>query len=277
MLRDVHADLAGLLPEIDKDKQRIAACLAQKSIDVLTVETGALRIHQVVELSLADGFLALGKVHYLPVLLLEGLLGIGQLAAMIESAADGIHTPIVENSGAAVLARESLFVHATLAKLLPCIEHERVLLQPCAHHQSGDSAAGITGKEIRGQTLFVVVLEEVEHVLADVVGGLPFVGDGRCRTVAANHVAQTVVHAHLVVEQVEAHAQIVAVLVRIIDLADELYVGIAELHLVGGPCPEGGGHHLGHVAAEGIHALLCPEEQYVGHLVPSVGNGIVVL
>ena len=114
-------------------------------------------------------------------------------------------------------------------------------------------------------------------MLADVVGGLPFVGDGRCRTVAANHVAQTVVHTHLVVEQVEARAQIVAVLVRIIDLANELDVGIAELHLVGGPCPEGGGHHLGHVAAEGIHALLCPEEQDVGHLVPSVGNGIVVL
>ena len=195
---------------------------------------------------------------------------------MIESAADGIYTPIVENGGTPINTRESLFIHATFTILLSGIDHQRILMKPGADHHAGYSVAGITGKEVAGQSLLVVVLQEVEHVRADIVGGLPFVGDGSSRPTAADHIAHTVVHAHLVVEQVESGMEIATVLLRIIDLADKLNLRIAELHLIRGPRPEGSGHHLGHVATECIHALLGPEEQNVGHLIPSVGYGVEV-
>ena len=243
---------------------------------MLTIETGTLRIHQVVELAFADGPLALGEVHDLPILLFQLLLGCREFAALIESAADGVNRPVVEDGSAAVNAREALLVHAALAELLSSVDHQRILMEPGADHHAGYSATGITGKEVTGQSLLVVVLQEVEHVRTDIVGSLPFVGDGSSRPTATDHIAHTIVHAHLVVEQVESGMEIATVLLRIIDLADKLNLRIAELHLIRGPRPEGSGHHLGHVATECIHALLGPEEQDVGHLIPSVGYGVEV-
>ena len=150
-------------------------------------------------------------------------------------------------------------------------------MEPSADHHSRYSLTGITCKEITGHSLLVVVLQEVEHMLADIIRGLPFIGNRRSRTMATYYITQTVVHAHLVVEQVETGTEIVAVLLWIIDLSDKLNLRISELHLIGSPCPKGRRHHFGHVATEGIHTLLCPEEQDVGHLVPSIGNGVEML
>ena len=48
---------------------------------------------------------------------------------------------------------------------------------------------------------------------------------------------------------------IVAVFGWVIHLADEYHFGIAETYGVGGPLPEGGWYHLGHIATESVDAL----------------------
>ena len=54
-----------------------------------------------------------------------------------------------------------------------------------------------------GQPLLVMVFQEIEHVCADVVGGLPLSRDGCRRLSATNDIAQAIIHAHFVVEIVE--------------------------------------------------------------------------
>ena len=51
---------------------------------------------------------------------------------------------------------------------------------------------------------------------------------------------------------------------------------VLALHHLGGVRPELGRHHLGHVATESVDALLGPELQDVGHLLPRVGHGVEV-
>ena len=67
-----------------------------------------------------------------------------------------------------------------------------------------------------------------------------------------------------------------AVLTGIVDLANELDVGIGRLDLMGGIGPELGRHHLGHVATEGVDMLGGPEEQDVEHLLPRAWHGVEV-
>ena len=92
----------------------------------------------------------------------------------------------------------------------------------------------------------------------------------------ANHAAHRIVHAHLIIQVVESGTQVVAILAGVIHLADKHALGIAVLHLIRGPMPEGSRHHLGHVATESVNALSRPEEQYLSHLIPCVGDRIKV-
>ena len=141
---------------------------------------------------------------------------------------------------------------------------------------SRQSTPSVTSKEVAGYALFVVILEEIEHVVTYIVSGLPLLGNVGGRATIADDVAHAVIHANLVVKIVKTCGNIVAVLCRIIDFSDECLVGVKELHLVCGPCPEGSRHHLRHVAAESINTLGSPEEQNIGHLVPSIRNRIEV-
>ena len=121
-----------------------------------------------------------------------------------------------------------------------------------------------------------MVFKEVQHVTLDVVRSLPCSCYGGSRCQAAYHAAHGVVHAHLVVKVVKARTDVVAVFGWVIHLTDEDDVGMQVLHLVRSPCPESRRYHLGHVAPESVNALLSPEEQDVGHLVPCVGDGVEV-
>ena len=85
-----------------------------------------------------------------------------------------------------------------------------------------------------------------------------------------------VVHAHLIVQVVKATGQIVTIFTGVIYLANEEQTREFLLDLGGGVGPELGWHHLGHVTAEGVDALSCPEEQDVGHLLPRGGHGVKV-
>ena len=115
-----------------------------------------------------------------------------------------------------------------------------------------------------------MILEEIKHVIPNVIRLLPGRCNGLYGLIATNHLAHGVIHTYLVIEVVEACTQIVAILCRIIDLANEDHVRISKLHLVGSPVPEFSRHHLSHIAAEAVDALPCPEEQYVGHFAPRV-------
>ena len=114
-------------------------------------------------------------------------------------------------------------------------------------------------------------------MVVDVVRALPLSCDGSCRCLAAGDGAEGVVEPHFVVEVVETAAvDVVAIFVGIIYFGNKLNLRILLLHLGNGVCPELAGHHLGHVAAEGIHALARPEEEDVGHLRPRVGGRVEV-
>ena len=189
----------------------------------------------------------------------------------------GRRAPVVEYRGSAVSAAESLLVHTLLAKLLSTIEHERILLEEEAHGCRRNRLHGTAAEEIAGDALLIMILKEIEHVLADIIHHLPLMGDAGCRTLAANHTTQTIVHAHLVVEIIEACLHVVAILVRIIHLADNHDVRILRLQNLCGVGPECSRHHLCHVAAEAIHTLTCPEEQNIGHLAPGAWHRLVMI
>ena len=116
-----------------------------------------------------------------------------------------------------------------------------------------------------------MVLKEVQDVLANVVGSLPLPCNITCRTMPARHIAQAIVHAYLVVKIIEACCKIRSVLVRVVHFANENDVGILRFYLFGGILPKLMGHHLCHIAAETINSFSRPEQQHVGHLVPSIG------
>ena len=236
-----------------------------------------ISIHQVVEISLAEGFFLIYKFQYLLVFLLQLLFFIGKFSALVIAMTYGVNTPIVEDRGASVPAAESLFVHTSFSILLPCIEHEWVGEHQGIGNQRGHSFACIACEEGACYALLVVILQKIQHVVVYVIRGLPFVCYGCCGSFSANHIANAVVHAHLVVKPVEPCSDVVAIFRRIINLTDELHLWIHELHLVGSPRPEGCGHHLRHVATERINTFLCPEQEYGGHLVPCVWNRVEMI
>ena len=132
----------------------------------------------------------------------------------------GLRTPVVEYRSTAISAAESFLVHTLLAKLLSAVEHERILLEEEAHGCCRNRLHGAAAEEVAGYALLIMVLQEVEHVIADVIHHLPLVSDTGCRTLTTNHTAKTIIHAHLIVEIIESRLHIVAILVRIIHLTD---------------------------------------------------------
>ena len=114
-------------------------------------------------------------------------------------------------------------------------------------------------------------------MLAYVVHRLPLLGNALRSPVLAGHAAQVVVHADFVVEVIEARSDISAIALGVIYLRNEEHVGVLLLDLCNRPCPECLRHHLRHIATEAINAFACPEEQYMQHLMPSVGNRVELL
>ena len=232
----------------------------------------AVDIHQIERHAGQNSLFGDSDVQHLIIYILQRLLFLGQLTG--SRTHQGIHAPIVEDGGATVVATEAFLVHTLFAILLTCIDHHRILLKEGRDHESGHALTATSGKERAGDALLVVILEEVEHVVADIIGLLPGSRNGMSGLAAANHLAHRVVHTHLIVEVIETGIQIITVLSRIIHLANENLIGIDVLHLICSPLPEGGRYHLGHIATEAIDTLLGPEQQDIRHLAPSVGDRI---
>ena len=89
------------------------------------------------------------------------------------TSAQGVEAPIVEDGRATVASAKALLVHATLAKLLAEVDHHRTRADGSGDDHRGDTRLGAASEEVGGDALLVVVLEEGEHVRADVVDGLP--------------------------------------------------------------------------------------------------------
>ena len=271
MSRNIHRQRHRQRVEVCHHEQHLSTRFTQE--DVLALQV-TVHVHQVKEDTLLHGLLLTSYLQRLLVNIKQLFLVILQL--FVSSTTERVDAPIVEDGGATVPSAESLLIHTTLAIFLASVEHEGVLLHQHRGHHGRHALSGITSKEVAGYALFVVVLQEVEHVLTDVVRLLPGCRDGVRRLMATHHSAHGVVHAHLIIEIVKACTNVVAVFGRIIHLADEDDIRIAILHLVGSPMPEGGRHHLGHITAETVNSLLRPEQEDFRHLIPSVGNRIEV-
>ena len=66
-----------------------------------------------------------------------------------------------------------------------------------------------------------------------------------------------------------ARKQIIAVLIRIIDLCDEDYRELL-LYSWNSPIPELNGNHLCHIATEAINSFSRPEQQDIQHFTPGI-------
>ena len=158
-------------------------------------------VHEVEEDATVDSRLAACYLEYLLVDVVERLLVVGKLS--FKGTIDRVDAPVVENRGATVVTREAFTVHTPLAIFLTSIEHEGVLLHEHRGCEGRNTLAGIGSKKVAGNALLVMILEEVEHVVTNVVGTLPRPADGLGRLLAADDGSQGVVHAYLVVEPVE--------------------------------------------------------------------------
>ena len=91
-----------------------------------------------------------------------------------------------------------------------------------------------------------------------------------------DHVAKGIVHANFVVEPIKTCANEIAIEPGIVDLADELDVGIVLANLRDDPPPELYRYHEHHVATKCIDTFGSPVEQHVEHLLPRVRHGCEV-
>ena len=141
------------------------------------------------------------------------------------------------------------------------------------HRRLGTTA--VAAEESARQTLLVVVFQEIEHMPQPLVAVLhPLPRDTLCRPTLTGHTAQVVVHAHFVVQVVKPGRQISIVLIRIVAFTDENELLMFLLHLRNRPSEELNRNHLGHVHADAVNALTCPEKQNIAHLNPCVRNRI---
>ena len=136
----------------------------------------------------------------------------------------------------------------------------------------------VPAEESAGKTLLVVVLKEIEHMFDSLVSVLhPLIGDTIGTPAFAHHAAQVVVHPHFVVEVVKACRQIGVVLTRVVTLTDEDELLVFLLHLRDCPLEELHRHHLCHINPYAVDTFSSPEEQYIAHLDPCVGDRIELL
>ena len=266
---NVHVYHRVLILEVHNHQQQFLVGLAQEGILALQV---IIHIHQVERQTLDDGLLLACQLQRLLVNVEDLLLVGSQL--ILRSTTQRVNAPVVEDGCATVVTAEALTVHATLAIFLTGIEHKRILVHQHRGNHAWHTLHRAGGKEVTTDALLVVILQEIHHVVADVVSLLPSMRDGMSRFYAAYHTTHRVIHANLIVEPVETRLQIVTIFERVIHLAHEDDVLKLLLHGLRGVSPEFRRHHLRHVATETVHTLLRPEQQDGSHLQPRIRDGV---
>ena len=130
----------------------------------MAVEAGILLIgeHQIVERAVDNNLFRLGDVQQFGIELTQSLLFGGQLStvltAVVDPMAQALHTPVVEDGGASIPSTESLLIHASFPQFLTGIDHHGVRIELCRNDEVRYTCLRLTGKEVGGHTLLVVVL-----------------------------------------------------------------------------------------------------------------------
>ena len=270
MSRNAHVTIGIRSTKIGNNKQHLIAALSHKGVDA--VGYLPVHIHEVKRETARHSLFLRSKAHDGLIIGMQSFLLGCEHVLVHEGMIERVDVPIVEDGCSSVTPAEALCVHTTLAIFLSCINHQRVVAHESQTKHGSHPLSCICSKEIACYALLVVVLKKIEHVVIDVVHALPSVGNG-CRWPSCTHdVAHGVIHAHLVVEIVEASANVSAIQRWVIDLSNEQDIWILSLHLCCGIAPKCVWHHLCHVTSESIDTLGSPEEQNVGHLLPCVGH-----
>ena len=137
------------------------------------------------------------------------------------------------------------------------------------HRRLGTQTA--SAEETARNALLVVVFQEIQHMLQPLVAVLhPLMRDPLRRPAFARHATQIIVHAHFVVQIIEACRQISIIPVRIITFADEKELLVFLLHVGNGPLEELHRNHLRHIYPHTVYAFVCPKQQYITHFDPCV-------
>lgn len=280
MERNVHLDVGLLVVEVSDHEKSLVAEMAQEGILAFGVESVGflvVDIHYIEKCPFPYGGFACGDVQQTRIGVAQATLVGREIfqrrAAVVEPAAQRPHAPVVEYRGAAVMTAVAFGVGSRLAEFLAGIDHDGSGAEKRADRHRSHCLERVAGKFRRGETLLVVVLEEIEHVVLVAVNLLPRAGDVGGRATPCDDVAQSVVEPHLVIEIVEsANLDEGPVEIYVIYLGDEYDAGVLLLDLRDRPLPEFEGHHVGHVAAETVNALVGPVLQDVEHLFPCRGR-----
>ena len=183
--------------------------------------------------------------------------------AVVIPAAHRVITPVVEDSGAIVVAGEALIIVSHLTQFLTIIDHEGTLGNHRTYHQEGDHLGGIVGKLARGEAHLVMIFQEVEHPVADAVDTLPAGGKLCGRHVISLDTNESIVEIDLVIEIIEATiVEERTIGIDIIYFTDKDNLGIILLDLRNRPMPELSRHHKDHIAAEAVDTLRSPETEH---------------
>ena len=256
---DFHVDRT--VGEIGHDGHRAAGITAHPGKLPVCVEMlgRRVRVHQVEGLALRENGIGRRNPHQPAILLVHHGFLHGQVAR--QRAPDGRYRAIIENGGASVHAAEALRFHPPLSVFLTEVQHEGSRVEEQRDCQCRHAGLGAAGEEIGRQTLFVVVLQEVEHLGLMVADELPLLRQAGSRPLALHNAPQGIVETGLVVQETETRTAIQPVVVLVVDFCDEKQVGVRRTKGGDGPREKFGGHEFHHIAAEAVHPLLHPELQ----------------
>ena len=107
----------------------------------------------------------------------------------VAPASYAVYTPIIEYSSPSVPSAKSFTIHAQFSKLLTEVDHHRISVHTGGNDQCGNSFTRVAGKEIRSDTLLVVILQEVEHLFLYSIQTLPAMSDSGCRFISTSYIA----------------------------------------------------------------------------------------
>ena len=136
----------------------------------------AVNVHEIKTDAIGNSLFCTGNSQDLIVHRLQSLLVLCQFSA--GSTCQRVDVPIIEDSCPSVVTTEAFLIHTFLAIFLAGIYHQRILLQQGRDNKSRNTFTTIASEETAGNALLVMILQEIEHVVADIVRLLPSGGNG---------------------------------------------------------------------------------------------------
>ena len=185
-----------------------------------------------------------------------------------------LDAPIIEDGRTAITSAETFRVHSSFAKFLTTIDHNRIRIHGSGDNHARNTRTSIPRKEIRSDTLFIVILQEIQHIFLDSLQRLPTMRYITSRSLSAHHRTNRIIKTNLVIQIIKvSRINIIPILIRIIHLRYKDHI-THLLHLRNHPVPKLYRDHLSHITTKTIHPLISPEQQDLQHFLPRIGNGI---